>query len=71
MAFLSSRGRGLQDFYPPYFEIFDDPWDPDTNPNGYLNLGVAENVRQVECSTRQPQLTSGIDFDAARDEKIH
>ncbi|CAK1366366.1 unnamed protein product [Cercospora beticola] len=55
MALLSSRGRGLQDFYPPYFEIFDDPWNPDTNPNGYLNLGVAENTLM------QPEMKKYID----------
>ena len=30
-----------------HFEILGDLWDPETNPNGYVSLGVAENVRTL------------------------
>ena len=28
-------------------DILRDAWDPVSNPNGFLSLGVAENVRSV------------------------
>ena len=34
--------------------ILRDLWDPETNPNGYVSLGIAENVGIVSLSIRQP-----------------
>lgn len=44
MASISSRGRELQNYFPVFFDVLDDAWDPDSNPGGFVNLGLAENV---------------------------
>lgn len=44
MASISSRGRELQNYFPVFFDVLDDAWDPDSNPEGFVNLGLAENV---------------------------
>lgn len=43
---LSSRAREVAKPDPKYFfwEILQNAWDPETNPDGYLCLGLAENV---------------------------
>ena len=44
---LSSRGNDLKDAGPPvdlWKKILGNPYDPDKNPEGVVNLGVAENV---------------------------
>ena len=47
MPGLSRRARALQGHASPlvqaHFRIADDPWHPQRNPGGYLNLGTAEN----------------------------
>jgi len=44
---LSERGRNYK-VMPPYFhalmKYFADPFNAETNPNGVINLGVAENM---------------------------
>ncbi|PPJ57292.1 hypothetical protein CBER1_09018 [Cercospora berteroae] len=44
MTSISSRGRELQNYFPVFFDVLDDAWDPDTNPGGFVNLGLAENT---------------------------
>lgn len=29
---------------PKFFDVLDDLWEPQTNPRGLINLGLAENV---------------------------
>ncbi|KAK2600186.1 hypothetical protein QQS21_005060 [Conoideocrella luteorostrata] len=43
---LSSRAHDLSKPDPKYFfwEVLQNIWDPHTNPDGYVSLGVAENV---------------------------
>jgi hypothetical protein len=46
-AGLSERGAAN---YEPgsvryrYAAVYGNPWDAETNPNGFINLGVSENV---------------------------
>ena len=44
---ISERGRRFSGYDPflvdAHFRCADDPFDPDTNPQGYINLGTAEN----------------------------
>lgn len=49
-ASLTLADRGLQfahigEGMEKYKIILSDPYDPDTNPDGFINMGVAENVR--------------------------
>lgn len=43
---LSERGKAWADLAPTLtiWEVVKNLWDPSTNPNGYVNLGVAENA---------------------------
>ena len=44
---LSHRGRDLADGpsgRDKFREILGDPYEPDLNPDGFINIGVAENV---------------------------
>ncbi|KAH8883529.1 1-aminocyclopropane-1-carboxylate synthase C [Thozetella sp. PMI_491] len=43
---LSVRGRGYSDpsCKPPMLDVVCDLWEPQSNPGGYLSLGVAENT---------------------------
>ena len=44
---LSSRGSELSVLgrqFAGFKAIFGDLYDPDTNPDGFVNLGVSENV---------------------------
>ncbi|KAG8414506.1 hypothetical protein J3459_014666 [Metarhizium acridum] len=43
---LSTRAQVLSKPDPKFFfwEVLQDIWDPQNNPNGFVNLGVAENV---------------------------
>lgn len=42
---VSSRGLALAPKVPVFFDVLKDLWDPESNPNGTVNLGLAENVR--------------------------
>ena len=48
---LSSRGKdlwkegGMRDMLN---KIFDNPYAPETNPSGFINIGVAENYMMVD-----------------------
>jgi len=41
---ISARGRSFLAHQPQFFDVLQDLWEPDTNPNGVVNLGLAENV---------------------------
>lgn len=41
----SSRGLALAAKIPTFFDVLKDLWDPESNPRGIVNLGLAENVR--------------------------
>ena len=44
---LSNRGAELAsraEFIDVFKKILEDPYDPDTNPDGFVNLGTSENV---------------------------
>jgi len=47
---LSQRGREWAKLGPDMliWKILQDLWDPETNPNGYISLGVAENALMHE-----------------------
>ncbi|KAF2020877.1 putative aspartate aminotransferase [Aaosphaeria arxii CBS 175.79] len=40
---ISSRGTRIAAQSPQFFDILQDLWDPVTNPNGFVNMGLAEN----------------------------
>ena len=44
---LSKRGLELKEaaaLVDKFKKIFENPYEPDKNPKGFVNLGVAENV---------------------------
>ena len=46
---LSERGAGLakgENYRDKFKAILNDPYDPVQNPDGFVNLGTAENVRR-------------------------
>lgn len=51
---LSSRGSAFADpsSRAPMLDVVCDLWHSHSNPNGYLSLGVAENVSPV-CAKRR------------------
>ncbi|GIZ47289.1 hypothetical protein CKM354_001038400 [Cercospora kikuchii] len=64
MASISSRGRELQNYFPVFFDVLDDAWDPDSNPEGFVNLGLAENtLMQAEM---KEYINTHIDYDARK-----
>ena len=42
---VSSRAVTYVPQAPQFFDVLDDLWHPDSNPDGIVNLGLAENVR--------------------------
>ncbi|RKK91473.1 hypothetical protein BFJ71_g10839 [Fusarium oxysporum] len=42
---ISPRGVGFLPDAPKFFDVLNDLWDPETNPEGIVNLGLAENLR--------------------------
>jgi hypothetical protein len=46
MSSISERGRALatQNLRKKFSAILADPYDPDNNPDGIVNIGTAENV---------------------------
>ena len=45
-AVLSASGATLDKFK----QILGNPYDPDSNPHGIINIGTAENVRNLRRS---------------------
>ena len=45
MNTLSMRGEDLVKQKPVFLDVLADIWDPLTNPEGMVNIGLAENVR--------------------------
>ncbi|KAK1141771.1 hypothetical protein N8T08_008436 [Aspergillus melleus] len=43
MNTISSRGLALTAKMPVFFDVLKNLWDPESNPNGIVNLGLAEN----------------------------
>ncbi|BCS27097.1 pyridoxal phosphate-dependent aminotransferase [Aspergillus puulaauensis] len=41
---LSDRGRALEPKVPVFFDVLNNLWDPEANPDGIVNLGLAENA---------------------------
>lgn len=46
---LSTRGNTLADQKPVFLDVLQDIWDPVENPNGIVNIGLAENVKPNDC----------------------
>ncbi|KAJ5352360.1 hypothetical protein N7452_001334 [Penicillium brevicompactum] len=44
MNSLSTRGQSFVAQKPTFFDVLSDLWDPKSNPNGILNIGLAENT---------------------------
>ncbi|OOF91836.1 hypothetical protein ASPCADRAFT_518229 [Aspergillus carbonarius ITEM 5010] len=44
METTSARGRALAAQKPTFLDVLADLWDPQSNPNGIVNLGLAENT---------------------------
>ncbi|CAG7985264.1 unnamed protein product [Penicillium olsonii] len=45
---VSSRGLGLSTKMPAFFHVLEDQWDPTSNPQGIVNIGLAENALMQE-----------------------
>ncbi len=43
---ISDRGKGLAAQRPSFLTVLGDQWSPLANPDGIVNLGLAENVRK-------------------------
>ena len=41
---ISSRGKAFAGKRPAFFDVLSDLWDPESNANGIVNIGLAENV---------------------------
>jgi hypothetical protein len=41
---ISSRGLALEARKPVFFDVLNNLWDPESNPDGIVNIGLAENV---------------------------
>lgn len=41
---ISSRGLALEGKMPVFFDVLRNLWGPELNPNGIVNLGLADNV---------------------------
>lgn len=41
---LSARGKDFAAQKPSFLEVLSDLWVPQSNPNGVVNIGLAENV---------------------------
>ncbi|OJJ57415.1 hypothetical protein ASPSYDRAFT_58955 [Aspergillus sydowii CBS 593.65] len=41
---ISARGRSLEPKVPVFFDVLNNLWDPELNPDGIVNLGLAENA---------------------------
>ncbi|CAG8893314.1 unnamed protein product [Penicillium egyptiacum] len=45
METVSARGRKFVAQKPTFLDVLSDSWDPQSNPNGVINLGLAENIK--------------------------
>lgn len=45
---LSVRGRKLAAQKPAFLDVLSDLWDVKSNPDGIVNIGLAENVRRIQ-----------------------
>ncbi|EYE98293.1 putative aspartate aminotransferase [Aspergillus ruber CBS 135680] len=45
---VSSRGRHLATKMPTFFHVLKDQWNPESNPQGIVNIGLAENTLMQE-----------------------
>lgn len=56
MDSLSARGKSFVAQKPSFLDVLADLWDPKSNPDGILNIGLAENVgnilSQATCAHR-------------------
>ncbi|KAI1358261.1 hypothetical protein F5Y08DRAFT_322308 [Xylaria arbuscula] len=44
VGIVSSRGAAIAERIPSFFDVLQNLWDPINNPNGVVNLGLAENA---------------------------
>lgn len=42
---ISARGKAFAAQKPTFLDVLNDLWAPKTNPDGIVNIGLAENVR--------------------------
>lgn len=57
---LARRGAdlaSLPSMRDQFKSILNDPYDPDTNPTGFINVGVAENVSWLSCKSKDKHMT--------------
>jgi hypothetical protein len=41
---LSARGKAIAAQKPNFLDVLSDLWAPESNPDGIVNIGLAENV---------------------------
>jgi hypothetical protein len=42
---ISARGKAFAAQKPNFLDVLNDLWAPKSNPDGIVNIGLAENVR--------------------------
>jgi hypothetical protein len=42
---ISARGKAFAAQKPTFLDVLSDLWAPNSNPDGIVNIGLAENVR--------------------------
>jgi hypothetical protein len=55
----------------PLLDVVCDLWHPETNPGGYVSLGVAENVCYFRDNVTGTRLLTVADFDARGSHRAH
>lgn len=41
---ISTRGKAFSEKRPVFFRVLDNLWNPESNPEGIVNIGLAENM---------------------------
>jgi hypothetical protein len=67
--FISRRGASYLPQAPKFFGVLGNLWHPKENPDGIVNLGLAENV-SINCNDGLSLLTSA-GLDAERFNRLH
>lgn len=54
---ISSRAVACVPQAPKFFDVLDDLWHPESNPDGVINLGLAENASKLMANASCNLLT--------------
>lgn len=65
------RGEDFAKKKPTFLGVLENSWDPRLNPDGIVNLGLAENVSNNDSTGRIIRSNKFEDSHACRDEKFY